>query len=238
MGHYGKGQKSLFPEVGGTDKLHVPFCMPAQKPDCFRLIVYANRRATLILRVGLWSGERLLIGWAVLQGWQPKGQSLSHSFCTPETSRTSLVIRFQRGSLCFGDRFWNCRTGSIRSHQRPNPLLSSLPSLKQTSVIIMTDVPGTPSGTEFSGDRSPENGQQHISQASKYRADADGTQPYYKVEPSLEDVPTRRNQEESGTSKESLLPEEPAGENILHGKTFPLLSSIVLIYKPPFFHPF
>ncbi|XP_038194223.1 ermin isoform X1 [Arvicola amphibius] len=80
----------------------------------------------------------------------------------------------------------------------------------------MTDVPGSLSGTECNGDRPPENGEQHISQTSKDRADADGTQPHYKVEPSLEDVPARRNQEESGTSKESLLPEEPAGENILH----------------------
>lgn len=101
----------------------------------------------------------------------------------------------------------------------------------------MTDVPGTLSGTECNGDRPPENGQEHISQASEDRADADGTQPYYKVEPSLEDVPARRNQEESEPSKESLLPEEPAGEKILHGKKFPLLSSIVLIYKPSFFPP-
>lgn len=97
----------------GTDKLQVPFCMPAQKPNCFGLFAYANRRATLIRRVGLWSGERLLIGWALLRGWQPKGQSLSRSFCTPKTSRTSLVISFQRGSFCFGDRCWNCRTYSI-----------------------------------------------------------------------------------------------------------------------------
>lgn len=84
----------------------------------------------------------------------------------------------------------------------------------------MTDVPVTLSGTQCNGDRPPENGQQHTSQTSEDRAEADGTQPYYKVEPSLEDVPARRNQEGSGISKESLLPEEPAGENILHGKTF------------------
>lgn len=102
----------------------------------------------------------------------------------------------------------------------------------------MTDVPVTLSGTQCNGDRPPENGQQHTSQTSEDRAEADGTQPYYKVEPSLEDVPARRNQEGSGTSKESLLPEEPAGENILHGKTFFFLSSIVLIYNPPFSPPF
>ncbi|KAK7824379.1 hypothetical protein U0070_025175 [Myodes glareolus] len=74
----------------------------------------------------------------------------------------------------------------------------------------MTDVPVTLSGTQCNGDRPPENGQQHTSQTSEDRAEADGTQPYYKVEPSLEDGPARRNQEGSGTSKESLLPEEPA----------------------------
>lgn len=50
-----KGTKISVPR-GGTDKLQVPLCMPTQKPDCFRLFVYANRRATLILRAGLWGG--------------------------------------------------------------------------------------------------------------------------------------------------------------------------------------
>lgn len=95
----------------GTDKLQVPFCMPAQKPDCFRLFVYANRRATLILRVGLWSGARLLIGWVLLQGWQPKGQSPSHSFCTSKTYRTSLVIRFLEQALLLDFREEVCTFG-------------------------------------------------------------------------------------------------------------------------------
>ncbi|XP_036041399.1 ermin [Onychomys torridus] len=74
----------------------------------------------------------------------------------------------------------------------------------------MTDAPETLSGTECNGDRPPDNDQQHISQTSKDAADAGGTQTYYSVEPSLEDLPARGSQEESGNSKGSVLPKEPA----------------------------
>ncbi|XP_006992866.1 ermin isoform X1 [Peromyscus maniculatus bairdii] len=80
----------------------------------------------------------------------------------------------------------------------------------------MADAPVTLSGTECNGDRPPDNDQQCISQTSKDAADAGGTQTYYSVEPSLEDVPARGSQEESGNSKGSVLPEEPAGEKSLH----------------------
>ncbi|XP_051039956.1 ermin isoform X2 [Phodopus roborovskii] len=75
----------------------------------------------------------------------------------------------------------------------------------------MTDAPVTLSGTECNGDRPPENGQQHITQTSKDIADADETQPYYRIEPNLEDSPARGHQEDRGNTKENiLLPKEPA----------------------------
>ncbi|XP_028625167.1 ermin isoform X2 [Grammomys surdaster] len=78
----------------------------------------------------------------------------------------------------------------------------------------MTDTPVTLSGTECNGDRPPENGQQPSCQTRKETADADETQPYYRVEPSLEDLPTKENQEESGKIKGNILPKGSEDEKI------------------------
>lgn len=69
----------------------------------------------------------------------------------------------------------------------------------------MTDTPVTLSGSECNGDRPPENGQQPSSQTRK-TADADETQTYYGVEPSLQDLPAKETQEESGNTKGNVLP--------------------------------
>ncbi|XP_021050588.1 ermin [Mus pahari] len=80
----------------------------------------------------------------------------------------------------------------------------------------MTDTPVTLSGTECNGDRPPENGQQASSQTRKETTDADETQPYYRVEPSLEDLPAKKNQEESGHMKGNILPKGFEEEKILN----------------------
>lgn len=81
----------------------------------------------------------------------------------------------------------------------------------------MTDTPETLSGTECNGDRPPENGQQPSSQTRQETTDADETQAYYKVEPSLEDLPAKENQEETGNTKGNILPKGPEDEKILNG---------------------
>lgn len=81
---------------------------------------------------------------------------------------------------------------------------------------IMTDTPETLSGTECNGDRPPENGQQPSSQTRQETTDADETQAYYKVEPSLEDLPAKENQEETGNTKGNILPKGPEDEKILN----------------------
>ncbi|XP_051022618.1 ermin [Acomys russatus] len=106
-------------------------------------------------------------------------------------------------------------TGSIRAYQRSVPLLSPLLSLHQTSVNIMTDAPVTLSGAECNGDRPPENGHEPISQTRKETMDADETQPQYRAESSLEDLPARENQEESGNPKDNIRPKGPEDEKIL-----------------------
>ncbi|XP_036018611.1 ermin isoform X2 [Mus musculus] len=80
----------------------------------------------------------------------------------------------------------------------------------------MTDTPETLSGTECNGDRPPENGQQPSSQTRQETTDADETQAYYKVEPSLEDLPAKENQEETGNTKGNILPKGPEDEKILN----------------------
>jgi hypothetical protein len=95
----------------------------------------------------------------------------------------------------------------------------------------MTDTPETLSGTECNGDRPPENGQQPSSQTRQETTDADETQAYYKVEPSLEDLPAKENQEETGNTKGNILPKGPEDEKILNGKVFLFLSLIVSTYK-------
>ncbi|XP_052037092.1 ermin isoform X1 [Apodemus sylvaticus] len=80
----------------------------------------------------------------------------------------------------------------------------------------MTDTPVTLSGTECNGDRPPENGQQLGSQTRTETTDADETQPYYRVEPSLEDLPAKESQEESGNTKGNILPKGSEDEKILN----------------------
>ncbi|XP_055456454.1 ermin [Psammomys obesus] len=63
------------------------------------------------------------------------------------------------------------------------------------------------------GDRPPETDQQPSSQTRKGTADADETQPYYKVEPSLEDLPAKENQEENRNTKGHILPKGPEDKN-------------------------
>ncbi|XP_012968027.1 ermin isoform X2 [Mesocricetus auratus] len=74
----------------------------------------------------------------------------------------------------------------------------------------MTDASVTLSGTECNGDRPPENVQQYITETSKGTDDAHETQPYYRVEPSFEDLPARGNEEEHGNTKDNKLPKEVA----------------------------
>ncbi|XP_031229244.1 ermin isoform X2 [Mastomys coucha] len=80
----------------------------------------------------------------------------------------------------------------------------------------MTDTPVTLSGAECNGDKPPENGQQPSSQTRKETSNADETQPYCRVEPSLEDLPAKENQEESGNSKGNILPKGSEDEKILN----------------------
>ncbi|XP_062936669.1 ermin isoform X1 [Cynocephalus volans] len=62
----------------------------------------------------------------------------------------------------------------------------------------MTDVPATFSQAECNGDKPPENDQQPLTKINKETTDVGGIPPYCRVEPSLEDLPTEENQEESG----------------------------------------
>jgi hypothetical protein len=87
----------------------------------------------------------------------------------------------------------------------------------------MTDVPATVSGEKCNGDRPPENGQQLTSKISKQMTDVDGTLPYYRVEPSLEDLPMKGKQEESGKPQGTILPNWPMDKKILKGKVFSFL---------------
>ncbi|XP_054418701.1 ermin [Pteronotus mesoamericanus] len=61
----------------------------------------------------------------------------------------------------------------------------------------MTDVPVTFSQVECNGDIPPENGKPPITEASEEASDVGSTPPYYRIEPSLEDLLTEGNQEKS-----------------------------------------
>ncbi|KAM9664835.1 ermin isoform 1-T1 [Trichechus inunguis] len=69
----------------------------------------------------------------------------------------------------------------------------------------MTDVPVTFKGAERNGDTPPENGQQPITKITDETTNAHGTQPYYRVDPTLEHVPMEENQEESEKSQRNML---------------------------------
>uniref|UniRef100_G3SXK3 Ermin n=1 Tax=Loxodonta africana TaxID=9785 RepID=G3SXK3_LOXAF len=69
----------------------------------------------------------------------------------------------------------------------------------------MTDIPVTYSGAECNGDTPPENGQQPITKITDETTNTSGTLPYYRVDPSLEDVPIKENQEKSEKSQGNML---------------------------------
>lgn len=72
-------------------------------------------------------------------------------------------------------------------------------------MFIMTDVPGTFSQVECNGDTPPENGQQPITKTNEEASDVDDTPPLYRIEPSLEDLPTEGNQKKSGKLQGNML---------------------------------
>ncbi|XP_044098031.1 ermin [Neovison vison] len=82
----------------------------------------------------------------------------------------------------------------------------------------MTDVPGTLSRAECNGDTPPENGQQSITKTNEEASDVDGTPPYYRVEPHLEDLPTEENQEKSEKLQGNIVGNWPMDEKILKEK--------------------
>lgn len=84
----------------------------------------------------------------------------------------------------------------------------------------MTDVPGTLSPAECNGDTPPESGQQSITKTNVEASDVDGTPPYYRVEPHLEDLPTEGNQEKSEKLQGNIVGNWSTDEKILKGKAF------------------
>lgn len=82
----------------------------------------------------------------------------------------------------------------------------------------MTDVPGTLSQAECNGDTPPENGQQPITKTNEGSSDVDGTSPYYRVEPHLEDLPTEGNQEKSEKLQGTMVVNWSTDEKILKEK--------------------
>ncbi|XP_037377732.1 ermin isoform X2 [Talpa occidentalis] len=83
----------------------------------------------------------------------------------------------------------------------------------------MTDVPVTFHQIECNGDTPPENGQQAITKINEEISDVDGTSPYYRVEPSLEDLPSEGNQEQSETLQGTMLLNYSTDEKILKEKS-------------------
>ncbi|XP_022350050.1 ermin isoform X2 [Enhydra lutris kenyoni] len=79
----------------------------------------------------------------------------------------------------------------------------------------MTDVPGILSRAECNGDTPPENGQQSITKTNEESSDVDGTPPYYRVEPHLEDLPTEGNQEKSEKLQGNIVGNWSMDEKIL-----------------------
>lgn len=88
----------------------------------------------------------------------------------------------------------------------------------------MTDVPVTFSQVDCNGDTPPENGNPPIPKTNDEVSDVDGTPPYYRVEPSLEDLPTEKNQEKSEKLHGKMLLNWPKDEKTLKGKTFSFFS--------------
>ncbi|ELV09396.1 Ermin [Tupaia chinensis] len=92
----------------------------------------------------------------------------------------------------------------------------------------MTDVPATFSQAECNGNKPPENHQQPITKTDEDTADMDGTPPYHRVEPSLEDLPTEGNQKKSGNLQGDTLSNWSMDEEIQKGhqwEKIPLSSS-------------
>ncbi|XP_054579422.1 ermin isoform X1 [Eptesicus fuscus] len=79
----------------------------------------------------------------------------------------------------------------------------------------MTDVPVTFSQVECNGDTPPENGNPPIPKTNDEVSDVDGTPPYYRVEPGLEDLPTEENQEKSEKLHGKMLLNWPKDEKTL-----------------------
>lgn len=82
----------------------------------------------------------------------------------------------------------------------------------------MTDVPVTFSQVECNGDTPPENGKPSITNTNEEISDVDGTPPCYRVEPSLEDLSTERNQERSEKLQGKRLLNWSMDEKILKEK--------------------
>jgi len=82
----------------------------------------------------------------------------------------------------------------------------------------MTDVPVTFSQVECNGDTPPENGNPPIPKTNDEVSDADGTPPYYRVEPSLEDLPTEENQEKTEKLHGKMLLNWPKDEKTMKEK--------------------
>lgn len=114
--------------------------------------------------------------------------------------------------------------GRERIYQGSFPSVSPKLSLRsRTQLYIMTDVPGTLSQAECNGDTPPENGQQPITKTNEGSSDVDGTLPYYRVEPHLEDLPTEGNQEKSEKLQGNMVVNWSTDEKILKGKAFSFL---------------
>ncbi|XP_004674697.1 PREDICTED: ermin [Condylura cristata] len=69
----------------------------------------------------------------------------------------------------------------------------------------MTDVPVTFHQVECNGDTPPESDEPSITKITEETSDLDGTSLYYRVEPSLEDLPSEGNQGQSETLQGNIL---------------------------------
>ncbi|XP_011357452.1 ermin isoform X1 [Pteropus vampyrus] len=79
----------------------------------------------------------------------------------------------------------------------------------------MTDVPVTFSQVECNGNTPPENGQQPIAKTNEEASDVDGNPSFYRIEPSLEDLPTERNEEKNEKLQGNMLLNWSMDEKIL-----------------------
>ncbi|XP_036110330.1 ermin [Molossus molossus] len=82
----------------------------------------------------------------------------------------------------------------------------------------MTDVPVTFSQVECNGNTPPENRNPPITKTNEEISDVDGTPPYYRVEPSLKDLPTEGKQEKSEKLPGKMLLNCSMDEKILKEK--------------------